>query len=134
MKRLTLPLKLISFFILLSITTLQAQSLSGIKPLYDKVYRSDRIGDSYHFLMLTKSGKYIHLYTNRTDNITASELKSSNLISILKKKQSWGKSFPKKGNYTIDDKGRIYTKLLWDRVKILASTKIKYLNKTFYLK
>jgi len=82
--------------------------------------------------MLTKSGDYHYLYTNRTSTLISSELKSPKLLDILKKKQSWGQAFPKKGRYTID-KGKIYTKLLWDRVYVLSPKKIKYLNKVFYL-
>ena len=122
-----------SFTILLSSSILSASGVNGPQPIYDKVYRSDRTGDSYHFLILTKSGQYHYLYTNRTDRLTSSELKSSNLLDILKKKQSWGQSFPKKGKYTVD-KGKIYTKLLWDRIHVLSPKKIKYLNKVFYLK
>jgi len=99
---------------------------------YNKVYRTDRIGDAYHFFLLTKSGTYHHLYTNRTDTLTSGELTSRKLIDILKAKQSWGQSFPKKGRYSINN-GKIYTKLLWNRVKVLSDKKIKYLNKVFYL-
>jgi hypothetical protein len=132
MKTLIITLKIFAFVLLFTNTSLYAEGISETTPTYDKVYRSDRIGDSYYFLILTKSGKYYHLYTNRTDKITKSELKSPNLLEILKKKQSWGKSFPKKGKYIIDS-GKIYTKLLWDRIKVVSSKKIKYLNKTFKL-
>jgi hypothetical protein len=132
MKTLIITLKIFAFVLLFTNISLYAEGVSGAAPTYDKVYRSDRVGDSYHFLILTKSGKYYHLYTNRTNKITKSELKSPNLLEILKKKQSWGKSFPKKGSYTVDS-GKIYTKLLWDRIKVVSSKKIKYLNKTFKL-
>jgi len=111
---------------------LDAKDGTILEPSYNQVYRSDRIGDSYHFLLLTKSGMYYHLYTNRTDSLTAKELKSKDLLSILKKKQSWGQSFPKSGKYTINNH-KIYTKLLWDRIKVTSKNSIKYLNKTFKL-
>jgi len=133
MKTIITTLKVFILSTILFSTVSNAGAISGMQPTYDKVYRSDRIGDSYHFLILTKSKKYYYVYTNRTDKLTATELKSSNLLQILKKKQSWGQSFPKKGSYTVDN-GKIYTKLLWDRIKILAPNKIKYLNKVFYLK
>ena len=133
MKRLLLTLKFFILLILFSTTTTYAQEISGAMPQYDKVYRSDRIGDSYHFFLLTKNGTFYHLLTNKTDKLTVSELKSSKLLIILKKKQSWGKAFPKKGHYTVNN-GKVYTKLLWNRIKILSSNKIKYLNKTLYLK
>ena len=133
MKRLLLTIKLLSFVILFSNVTLNAESIVGTQPTYNKVYRSDRVGDSYHFFLLTKSGTFYHLFTNKTDKLLVSELKSSQLLNILKKKQSWGKAFPKKGKYTISN-GKVYTKLLWNRIKILSSNKIKYLNKTFYIK
>jgi len=132
MKTLLMIIKLLSFILLFSSSSISADEISKEEPVYDKVYRSDRIGDSYHFLILTKKGKYYHLYTNRTDKLTKSELKSPNLLKILKKKQSWGQSFPKNGDYTVDN-GKIYTKLLWDRVKIVSKNKIKYLNKVFIL-
>jgi hypothetical protein len=108
-------------------------SLSAMEPLYNKVYRTDRIGDSYHFLLLNKSGKYYHLFTNKTDTLSAAELKSSDLLGILKKKQAWGKAFPKKGDYTVDN-GKLYTKLLWNPIKVITPNKIKYLNKIFHAK
>lgn len=133
MKSLLLVVKLFIFVILLFQNTLYAKGISGAQPSYNKVYRSDRIGDSYQFLLLTKDGMYYHLLTNRATTLTANELKSPDILNILKQKQSWGQSFPKKGTYTIDD-GKIYTKLLWDRIKIISKNEIVYLNKTFYLK
>ena len=125
-------MKIFSFVLFASTTIVNAKDTAILKPSYNKVYRSDRIGDSYHFLLLTKSGMYYHLYTNRTDTLTAKELTSKDLLSILKKKQSWGQSFPKSGKYTINN-NKIYTKLLWDRIKITSKNSIKYLNKTFKL-
>ena len=128
MKRLLLTL-----IILLSNIPLTANNIAGVKPSFNKVYRTSRIGDSYHFLLLNKDGKYYHLFTNKTDKLSANELKSSKLLKILKKKQSWGKAFPKNGKYTVN-KGKLYTKLLWNPIKILGTNKIKYLNKTYYIK
>lgn len=110
-----------------------ANTGNGIQPIYNKVYRTDRIGDSYHFLLLTKNGKYHHVFTNKTETLSASEIQSSNLLNILKKKQAWGKAFPKQGDYTVDN-GKLYTKLQWNPIKVITAHKIKYLNKTFYLK
>jgi hypothetical protein len=132
MKRLLLTIKLLSLFIIFTNVTLHAETIVGEKPAYNKVYRSARIGDSYHFFLLTKKGTFYHLFTNKTDKLTVLELKSSQLLEILNHKQSWGKAFPKKGNYVINN-GKVYTKLLWKRIKILSSSKIKYLNKTFSL-
>jgi len=132
MKVLLITLKLFSFVLFFSTNTLYAQNASLVEPNYNRVYRSDRIGDSYHFLLLTKDGMYYHLYTNRTATLTAKELKSKNLLNILKKKQSWGQSFPKSGRYTIS-KNKIYTKLLWDRIRVNSNSNIKYLNKIFKL-
>ncbi len=128
MKRLLLTL-----IILLSTLPLTASEINGVQPSYDKVYRTSRIGDSYHFLLLKKNGKYYHLFTNKTDKLSASELTSSRILKILKKKQSWGKAFPRHGHYTVNN-GKLYTKMLWNPIKILGENKIKYLNKTFYIK
>jgi len=83
--------------------------------------------------ILDKNGQYYYLFTNKTTELTALELKSSNILKILKKRQSWGKAFPKNGQYTINN-GKLYTKFLWNPIKILSKNEIKYLNKTFYLK
>ncbi len=109
-----------------------AGNIVSSEPTYDTIYRTARIADSYHFLLLTKSGRYYHLHTNKTSTLTAKELKSSNLLSILNKKQSWGQAFPSKGK-TATKNGKLYTERYWDRIKIISSKKIKYLNKTYYL-
>ena len=132
MKIILIIVKIFSFVLLFSSSMLDAKETSMLKPSFNKVYRSDRIGDSYHFLLLTKSGMYYHLYTNRTNTLTANELKSKNILNILKKKQSWGQSFPKSGRYTINN-NKIYTKLLWDRIRVKSNSNIKYLNKIFKL-
>lgn len=111
---------------------LMANEERAVQASLDKVYRSERIGDSYHFLLLTKKGQYFYLLTNKTDKLSPKELKSSNILDLLKEKQSWGKAFYKKGAFVLS-KGKLYTKLLWNPIKILGSKKIKYLNKTFYL-
>jgi peptide methionine sulfoxide reductase MsrA len=132
MKRLLLLIKLFSFFALFTTVTVNAEKVIGTQPTFNKVYRSDRVGDSYHFFLLTKSGTYYHVFTNKTDKLTASELKSSKILTILKNKQSWGKAFPKHGKYTVSQ-GKLYTKLLWNRIKVISPKKIKYLNKLLYL-
>jgi len=132
MKIILIIMKIFSFILFFSNSTLDAKDISILEPGFNKIYRSDRIGDSYHFLLLTKNGMYYHLYTNRTDTLTATELKSKNLLNILKKKQSWGQSFPKRGKYTIKN-NKIFTKLLWDRISVESNSKIKYLNKIFKL-
>ncbi|HIP50743.1 MAG TPA: hypothetical protein EYG94_01530 [Campylobacterales bacterium] len=124
---------LLTLIILLSSVSLNASNINGVKPSFDKVYRTGRIGDSYHFLLLNKNGRYYYLFTNKTDTLSASELKSSKLLKILKQKQSWGKAFNKNGKYTVNN-GKLYTELLWNPIKILGENKIKYLNKTFYIK
>ncbi len=132
MKKTLTIVKILSFVLVFLSSILHAQNTLRLEPSYNKVYRSDRKGDSYHFLLLTKNGEYYYLHTNRTDTLTANELKSKNLLDILKKKQSWGQSFPKSGKYTISN-NKIYTKLLWDRIKVTSSNTIKYLNKIFKL-
>ena len=127
MKRLLLTL-----IVLLSSVSLNASDIDGIKPSFEKVYRTSRIGDSYHFLLLNKNGTYYYLLTNKTDSLSANDLKSPKLLKILEKKQSWGKAFNKSGKYTINN-GKLYTKLLWNPIKVISSNKIKYLNKTFYI-
>ncbi len=109
-----------------------ATKKNSVEPSFNKVYRTDRIGDSYHFLLLNQKGKYFYLFTNKTATLSSSELKSSTILKLLKKKQSWGKAFYKNGEFILKN-SKLYTKLLWKPIKILSDKKIKYLNKIFYL-
>ncbi|MBD3793899.1 MAG: hypothetical protein IE889_07050 [Campylobacterales bacterium] len=113
-------------------TPLFADNTTDTEPLYDRVYRSDRIADSYHFFMMSKNGTFYYLHTNKASSLTVSELKSPNIIDILDKKQSWGQAFPSQGEYT-QKSGKFYTQRYWDQIQILNSQKIKYLNKVFIL-
>jgi len=110
--------------LLFIITPIFAGSVIDSKPAYDKVYRTDKISDSYYFLVLSKDGSYYHLNTNKTDSLTANELKSPNILNILKDKRSWGQAFLSKGKYTTK-KDKLYTKRYWDRIKVISSKKIK---------
>jgi hypothetical protein len=127
----TIPKILLTLLFLFSIPSFAGSTLDS-NIAYNKVYRTDRIADSYHFLLLEKSGKYYHLHTNKTSTITPKELKSSKILKNLDKKQSWGQAFASKGDF-IREKGKIYTKRYWDRIKSLSTKKIKYLNKTYTL-
>lgn len=109
-----------------------AGNVLNAKISYNKVYRTDRIADSYHFLLLTKDSRYYHLHTNKTSSITPKELKSPKVLKNLEKKQSWGQAFSSKGSL-VKEKGKIYTKRYWDRIKVISPKKIKYLNKTYKL-
>ncbi|WP_223157434.1 hypothetical protein, partial [Sulfurovum sp. bin170] len=82
--------------------------------------------------LLASNGSYYHVHTNKTKSLTVNELKSSSILNILKKKQSWGEAFASKGKY-IKKSGKIYTKIYFDRIKVKSSEKIKYLNKIFHL-
>jgi len=118
------------FFIFVS--SLSAGNILDEKPIFNKVYRTDRIGDSYHFLLLDRNGKYYYIRTNRTKILTAPEIKSPSILKILKKKQSWGQAFSTTGEY-VTKNHKIYTKRYWDIIKVQSPKIIKYLNKTFYL-
>ena len=131
MKKLFLTLKLLIMVSLFS-TQIFAGAISNTEISYDKVYRSDKVADSYHFMLLTKGGDYYHLHTNKATSLTPNEMKSSNLIELLNKKQSWGQAFPLKGQYTKKN-GKLFTKQYFDAIKVISSKKIKYLNKIFYL-
>ena len=102
------------------------------KPAIDRVYRTSKIADSYHFLLLSSNGSYYHIHTNKAQSLTVQELKSSSILKILDKKQSWGQAFASKGKY-IEKNGKLYTKRYFDRIKVYSSKKIKFLNKVFYL-
>lgn len=124
--------KILLTLILLFSTPSFAGDLLDVEISYNKVYRTDRVADSYHFLLLTKKGRYYHLQTNKTSSITPRELKSPKVLKNLNKKQSWGQAFASKGSL-VKEKGKIYTKKYWDRIKPISKKKIKYLNKTYKL-
>jgi hypothetical protein len=111
---------------------LNAGNVPEIKPLYNKVYRTDRVGDSYHFLLLDKNGKYYYVRTNKTKILTPSEIKSPSILNILKEKQSWGQAFLSSGSYVVKN-SKLYTKRYWDIIKVNSKKEIKYLNKIFHL-
>jgi hypothetical protein len=121
-------LTLLSFLV----TPLFSASVHQDKPTVDRVYRTDKIADSYHFLLLTSNGSYYHVHTNKAKSLTVKELKSSSILKILDKKQSWGQAFASKGKY-IRKNGKIYTKRYFDRVNAISSKKIKYLNKVYHI-
>jgi hypothetical protein len=130
MKR-TSIIKVLTIIILL-LSSLNAGNVLNIKPIFNKVYRTDRIGDSYHFLLLDRNGRYYYIRTNKTKILTPPEIKSPSILKILKEKQSWGQAFSSSGEY-ITKNHKIYTKRYWDIIKVQSPKIIKYLNKTFYL-
>ncbi len=113
-------------------TPIFAASVPQDNPTTDRVYRTNQIADSYHFLLLTSDGHYYHVHTNKTKSLTVGELKSPSILKILDKKQSWGQAFASKGKY-IRKSGKIYTKRYFDQIKVISSKKIKYLNKVFQI-
>jgi len=123
--------KIVVLLVLLSLS-IHAGNIVTNEPSYDKVYRTARIADAYHFLLLTKDGTFYHLLTNKTSSLSPSEFKSSDLLSILNKKQSWGQAFPTKGKFVLKN-GKLYTQRYWDPIKVLSPKKIKYLNKVYSL-
>lgn len=131
-KNFTIQKILLALILLFNIPSF-ATSKPSSKISYDKVYRTDRISDSYHFLLLSKNGKYYHLHTNKVSTITPKEIKSPKVLDNLKTKQSWGQAFASRGSF-IEEKGKIYTKKYWDRINIISTKKIKYLNKTYKIK
>ena len=130
-KTFTIQKLLLAFVIIFSIPTF-AGNIIDIKISYNKVYRTDRIADSYHFLLLEEKGKFYYLHTNKTNKITPKEIKSSKILKNLDKKQSWGQAFVSKGDL-VEEKGKIYTKKYWDKIKIISKKTIKYRNKTYKL-
>jgi len=127
----SMDIKKVFLGLIVATVALFSASVPDARPMYNKVYRSDKILDSYHFLLLDK-GKYYYVNTNKTDKLTPSEIKSSNILQILNNKQSWGQAFASSGEY-MTKKGKIYTKRYLDRIKVLSPKKIKYLNKIFIL-
>ena len=106
--------------------SLEAKETSDIEKIsLNKVYRSDKIWDSYYFLLLNKRWNYYYVYTNKTDKLTPDELKSDKLLQILNDKQSWWKAFPKKWNYK-QSNGKVYTSFLWNEIEPQKEEEIKY--------
>jgi len=131
MKRIFSIIRLLTLLSFIA-TPIFSASVHQDKPTVDRVYRTDKIADSYHFLLLASNGSYYHVHTNKTNSLTVEELKSSSILEILNKKQSWGQAFASKGQY-IRKNGKIYTKRYFDRIKVPSSEEIKYLNKVFHI-
>jgi hypothetical protein len=108
-----------------------AGNLPEVKPSLNKIYRTEKISDSYHFLLLDSSNFY-YVNTNKTDKLTVEEIKSPNILELLKSKQSWGQAFSSSGEYIVKN-GKLFTKRYLDRIKVTSPKEIKYLNKTFIL-
>ena len=130
MKKINLLPLLTLFFVIM--TPIYAINIPTIQPIYNKVYRTDKISDLYHFLLLDKEGRYYYIRTNKAKILTVNEIKSKNILKILNSKQSWGQIFSSKGKYIIKN-GKVYTKRYLDKIDIKSAKEIKYLNKTFYL-
>jgi len=129
MKRIFSIIRLLTLLSFIA-TPIFAASIPQDKPTVDRVYRTNKIADSYHFLLLASNGYYYHVHTNKTKTLTVKELKSSSILKILDKKQSWGQAFASKGKY-VRKNGKIYSNRYFDRFNIISSKKIKYLNKIF---
>lgn len=123
----------IKLFALLSLllTPVFAGNVPDGKPSINKVYRTEKISDSYHFLLLDGS-RYYYINTNKSEKLTPDEIKSPNILELLKSKQSWGQAFASSGKY-INKNGAIYTEKYLDRIEVISPKKIKYLNKIFLL-
>jgi len=130
MKKINLLPLLTLFFVIM--TPIYAINVPTTQPVYNKVYRTDKIADLYHFLLLDKSGRYYYIRTNKAKILTANEIKSSSILKILNSKQSWGQAFSSTGKYIIKN-GKIYTKRYLDKIDVKSSKEIKYLNKTFHI-
>jgi hypothetical protein len=130
MKKITLIPLLTLFFVIM--TPIYAVNIPTMKPLYNKIYRTGKIADLYHFLLLDKSGRYYYIRTNKSKILTTSEIKSPSILKILNSKQSWGQAFSSTGKYIIKN-SKIYTKRYLDKIQVNSSKEIKYLNKTFHL-
>ncbi len=130
MKKLFSIIKIVTLLSFI-LTPIFAGNVPEAKPSLNKVYRTNKISDSYHFLLLD-GNKFYYINTNKTDKLRPSEIKSPKILDLLKSKQSWGQAFSSKGQY-INKNGKLFTKRYLDRIKVLSSKKIKYLNKTFIL-
>ena len=130
MKKINLLPLLTLFFVIM--TPIYAINVPTTQPVYNKVYRTGKIADLYHFLLLDKSGRYYYIRTNKAKILTANEIKSSSILKILNSKQSWGQAFSSTGKYIIKN-GKIYTKRYLDKIDVKSSKEIKYLNKIFHL-
>jgi hypothetical protein len=130
MKKLFSMLRVVTLVSLI-LTPIFAGNVIEAKPSINKIYRSSKISDSYHFLLLDGS-KFYYVNTNKTDKLTPNEIKSPNILDLLKSKQSWGQAFSSRGEY-ISKNGKLFTKRYLDRIKVISPQKIKYLNKIFIL-
>ncbi len=130
-KKFFLTIRVFTFLSFL-LTPIFAGNIPDAKPSLNRVYRTEKISDSYHFLLLDSNKRYYYINTNKSKKLTPSEMKSPDILEILKRKQSWGQAFVSSGKY-INKNGNIYTEKYLDRIKVISPNKIKYLNKIFIL-
>ena len=91
----------------------------------NNVYRSKKIEGDYRFMLFTNKGELYYVQTDRTDHLTAKEIRSKNIMKILKQKRRMGSSFANTDKYIVKN-GKVYTLLGEEKIEVINSEKLKY--------
>jgi len=98
----------------------------------NRVYRSKKIDHEYRFLLLSKKGKFFFVQTDRTSHLTSKEVRSKNILKILRKKSTQGSSFVDSDRFVVK-KRKIYTLIGRKRIRVINSKRVKYYNVVYKL-
>ena len=79
-------------------------------------------------MLFAESGQYYYVQTNKSDSLSAYEITSSSLESLLNKKNEFGELFIDKGAYTTE-KDSFFTAFSKDKIVLILSTTLKYFEK-----
>ncbi len=102
-----------------------------LEPKLNRVYRSEKILDSYYFILLDEK-EYYYINTDGTDSLSVDEIKSPDILKIMTNKHSWAQTFSSRGKYFIKN-CKIYTDNYMDKIDVISPDRLKYLNKIFIL-
>lgn len=89
------------------------------------VYRTEKIDNEYRFMLFTDEGTLYYVQTDRAKHLTESEMRSKDIMKILKQKSSMGSSFTHKDSYTLKS-GKVHTLVGDQNVKVINAKKLKY--------
>ena len=104
---------------------IKAFTSSQIGFKFNRVYRSKKIDGDYRFMLFTKKGELYYVQTDRINYLTANEIRSKNIMKILKQKGYMGSSFANTDRYIVKN-GNVHTLLGEEKLEVINSEKFKY--------
>jgi len=98
----------------------------------NRVYRSIKIEGDYRFMLFTKKGEFFFVQTDRTNHLTTKEIRSKDIMKILKQKSRMGSSFANTDRYIVKN-GKVHTLLGEQKLEVINSEKLKYYGAIYEL-